>query len=203
VRRLVTVMLVLAGLGGWAWLEREPLLRGVANLWIVSDAVTHADAVVVFGGGVEDRPFVAADLYQKGLVNKVLLSQVADDRVVTIGATPGDTESNRQVLLKLGVPAAAIETFGKANKNTRDEAFALRVWAESHGAKVVIVPADIFFSRRARWIVRRAFVGKGTRIEVLSYEPSRYTRADWWRNDEGIVSFQNEILKYVYYRLKY
>jgi DUF218 domain len=115
-------MLVLAGLGGWAWLEREPLLRGVANLWSVSDAVTHGDAVAVFGGGVESRPFVAADLYQKGLVKKVLISQLADNPAVTIGAAPGDTESNRQVLLKLGVPAAAIETIGKASKNTRDEA---------------------------------------------------------------------------------
>jgi uncharacterized SAM-binding protein YcdF (DUF218 family) len=203
VRRLATVMLVLAGLGGWAWLERELLLREIANLWIVSDAVTHADAVAVFGGGVDSRPFVAADLYQKGLVNKVLVSQVADHPAVTIGATPGDTESNRQVLLKLGVPAAAIETFGKANSNTRDEALALREWAESHSARVVIIPADIFFTRRARWIVRRAFVGTDTRIVVLSYEPSRYTRANWWRNDEGIIVFQNEILKYIYYRIKY
>jgi uncharacterized SAM-binding protein YcdF (DUF218 family) len=196
VRRVAIIILMLAGLGGWAWLEHKPLLRGIADFWIVSDAVTHADAVVVLGGGLTDRPFVAADLYKKGLVDKVLVSQAADDRL-------GSTEANRQVLLKLGVPAAAIETLGRANKNTRDEALALREWVESHGAKVVIIPSEIFFSRRVRWIFRREFVGKVTRIEVLSIEPSRYTRADWWRNEEGIISFQNEILKYIYYRLMY
>lgn len=196
-------MLVLAGLGGVAWLERVPLLRGVADLWIVSDDLTQADAVVVLGGGVDDRPFAAAELYKKGFVNKVLVSQEADDRAAAIGAATGDTESNCQVLLKLGVPAAAIETFGRANKTTMDEALALSKWAESHGVKVIIIPTEIFFSRRVRWVFRHAFVGKDTRIEVLSIEPSRYTRADWWRHDEGIIDFQNELLKYIYYRVVY
>ena len=84
----------------------------MADLWIVSDKVTHADAAVVLGGGLEVRPFAAADLYRKGLVNKVLISQVEEDRVASIGVVPGHTEINRQVLLKLGVPADAIETFG-------------------------------------------------------------------------------------------
>jgi hypothetical protein len=66
-RRVGVVILVLVGLGGMAWLERVPLLRGAANLWIVSDEATHADAVVVLGGGLEERPFIAADVYHKGL----------------------------------------------------------------------------------------------------------------------------------------
>jgi uncharacterized SAM-binding protein YcdF (DUF218 family) len=203
VRRLAVLMFFLVSLGGWVWLEREALLRGVADRWIVSDAVTQVDAVVVLGGSVDDRPFVAADLYLKGNATKVLVSQVAEDRLATIGAPPGHTETNRQVLLKLGVPAAAIQTFGKGNKNTRDEALALREWVENHDAKAIIIPVGIFSSRRVRWIFRRELVGRITRIEVLSIEPPRYTRANWWCNDEGIVNFQNEILKYIYYRLKY
>lgn len=200
------------GLAGWAWFERALLLRDVADLWIVSDAVTHADAVVVLGGGLADRPFVAADLYKKGLANKVLVSQAADNvldsQVVkgdagTAGTVQGHTELNRQALLKLGVPASAIETFGKANKDTKDEAVALSEWAGSHGAKVVIIPTEIFSSRRVRWIFRREFAGKVTRIEVPVIEQSRYTRADWWKHNEGITSFGLEILKYIYYRLMY
>lgn len=205
-------MFVLVSLGGWAWFERAPLLRDIADLWIVSDAVTHADAVVVLGGGLADRPFVAANLYKKGLANKVLVSQAADNvldsQVVegdaaTIGTVQKHTELNRQALLKLGVPASAIETFGTANRNTRDEAVALSKWAGSHGAKVVIIPTEIFSSRRVRWIFRREFAGKVTRIEVSVIEPSRYTQADWWKHKEGIISFQLEILKYIYYRLMY
>ena len=78
-RRLTAVLLVLTVFGAWAWVEREPLLRSAGDLWIVSDSVTHADAVVVLGGGLGTRPFVAAEFYKKGLVNKVLISHVEED----------------------------------------------------------------------------------------------------------------------------
>jgi hypothetical protein len=187
----------------FAWLERQPLLRNAADLWIISDPVTHADAAVVLGGGLDDRPFAAAELYHKGLVNKVLVSQVEEDRAAMIGAIQGHTESNRQVLLKLGVPIAAIETFGKENKTTKDEALALRKWTDNHAVSAVIIPIEIFNTRRLRWIFRHEFVGKNVRIEIESIEPSRYSRSAWWKTSEGVISFQNEFLKYVYYRLIY
>jgi hypothetical protein len=61
-RRPVAAVLLLAGLVSAVWLDREPLLRGATNLWIISDPITHADAAVVLGGGPEIRPLVAADL---------------------------------------------------------------------------------------------------------------------------------------------
>ena len=45
-----TLTLLVIGLGTSLWLEQETLLRGLADLWIVSDPVTRADAVVVLGG---------------------------------------------------------------------------------------------------------------------------------------------------------
>jgi hypothetical protein len=50
-RRVAVVIVALAVFGAWVWVEREPLLRGAAELWIVSDAVSPADAAVVLGGG--------------------------------------------------------------------------------------------------------------------------------------------------------
>jgi uncharacterized SAM-binding protein YcdF (DUF218 family) len=195
------VMLVVACFCIGAWFERDPLLRGLADLWIVSDTVTHADAAVVLGGFLEVRPFAAAELYRKGLVNKVLISQVSDDRVVSTGVVLNHTEANRRVLLKLGVPAGAVETFGTENKNTRDEAFALRAWAERNNASTLIIPTEIFSARRVRFMFRRELATKT--IEVLALDPPEYTRADWWKSDIGLIGFQNEIIKYIYYRLKY
>ena len=202
--RCFAIVLVLATLCAAAWIEREALLRGAAELWIVSDPITPADAVVVLGGGIDMRPFVAADLYTKGLVKKVLLSKVKEPPSVEIGAVTSDTEDERQVLLRLGVPEAAIETFGNANKNTQEEAAALKNWAERNTASVLIIPTEIFPARRVSWMFRREFAGTNVRIEVPSFDPPRlYTRADWWKSEDGVISFQNEVLKYLYYRLKY
>jgi uncharacterized SAM-binding protein YcdF (DUF218 family) len=203
-RRYFAIVLVFVALCAGAWIERELLLRGSADLWIVSDPITPADAVVVLGGGIDVRPFVAADLYAKGLVKKVLLSQVEDGPSIGIGALTRHTEDNRKVLLRLGVPEAAIETFGNANKNTREEAVALKDWAERNRPSVLIIPTDVFAARRVRWTFRRELGGTAVRIEVPSFDPPKdYSRADWWKTAPGVIAFQNEVLKYFYYRLKY
>jgi uncharacterized SAM-binding protein YcdF (DUF218 family) len=73
------VMLVLALVAAGGWLVREPVLVGAANLWAVSDHVTRGDAIVVLGGGLETRPFEAAELWRRGLADRVLISQ--DQRI--------------------------------------------------------------------------------------------------------------------------
>src|SRR5262245_52420207 len=87
-RWLVGILLFFILMAG-VWLERAPLLRRVADLWIISDPVTPADVVAVLGGGLNVRPFVAAELYKKGLVAKVLVSQVVEERYVKIIGVPG------------------------------------------------------------------------------------------------------------------
>jgi hypothetical protein len=60
-----------------------------------------------------------------------------------------------------------------------------------------------FEARRVRWIFRHEFEGKPVRIDVSASDSQQYVRANWWKDDVGIILFQNEILKYIYYRLKY
>jgi hypothetical protein len=68
------------------------------------------------------------------------------------------------------VPAAAIEIFGMENRNTEDEALALKDWAGQNAASVLIVPSEIFAARRVRWIFHRQFRGTAVRIEIPSFE---------------------------------
>jgi len=191
--RAATIITMLATVGISAWLGREPLLRGAASLWIVSDPVTRADAIVVLSGNYYERPLVAADLYRRGFANKILVSQAI---------SPTDSELSRTALLKLGVPPAAIEYFGNANSNTRKEAVAIRQWAERNAASAFIIPTEMFSARRVRWIFQRELSGRGVTIEVPSFEPLSYTRGEWWKVEQGVIAFQNELIKYIYYRLK-
>ena len=194
------VLIIVLAMG--IWLERVTLLQKAADLWVVSDPVTRSDVVVVLGGGVDMRPFVAAELYKQGLVTKVLVSQVVETRSSKLLDLPEHSERNRLVLQRLGVPDAAIEVFGNSNKNTKDEAVALRSWANRHGVSSMVIPTEIFAARRVRWIFNREFAGSSVRLEIPAFEPS-YTRAEWWKTEAGMIAFQNEIMKYLYYRFKY
>lgn len=199
----LAALFLFAALCGAVWLGRDALLRSAAELWVVSDPVGPADAVVIFGGGLETRPFAAAEYYQKGLANKILLSNVQLDRTETLGFVPSHTAMNCEVLLKLGVPASAIQTFGTGLSNTYQEAVALREWAVNTGARSVIVPTEKFESRRVRWVVERELVGTGIQVQVPALNNPAYSTSDWWQDERAILEFQNEVIKYAYYRFKY
>jgi uncharacterized SAM-binding protein YcdF (DUF218 family) len=185
-RSLLAVFAVLTVLGIGAWSSREWLLRSAADRWIVSDPLGPADAVAVFGGGVADRPFAAAQYYRQGWVTKILV----------------DEPDSKAVLLKLGVPESAIETFGHALDNTHQEALALRAWAERNNLHSIIVPTEIFSTRRVRWMLHRVFPPDFV-IRIAALDPSVYSRADWWKGNHGTSAFEIESLKYLYYIVRY
>jgi uncharacterized SAM-binding protein YcdF (DUF218 family) len=193
---------VITAVGVVGWVERTRLLQWVADLWIVSDELAPADAVAVFGGGIEDRPFAAAEYYRRGLAKRVLLSNVHIGPAEHIGAMPTQVTATREILFKLGVPETAVEVFGNELSNTHDEVLALHAWVQRTGTRSIIVPTEIFPARRVRWMLHHIF-SEDIAIHVVALDLPLYRRDDWWEHEEGIVSLQNEILKYVYYRFRY
>jgi uncharacterized SAM-binding protein YcdF (DUF218 family) len=202
-RRAAIVVALTLLVIGTAWVARAAILHDVAAWWVVSDGLAHADAVVVLGGDVEVRPFAAAALYKSGFADVVLVSNVRKGRAEQLGFIPTHTQLNRDVLLKLGVPAAAIRDLGEDLSSTFGEARAVRDWETQTQSKRIIVPTELFSARRVRWIFNRELAPIGTRVIVRAYEPQDYTLADWWRHRGGLIDFNNEVLKYVYYRARY
>jgi len=202
--RRAAIGLALAAIAiGFGWVERAPILQNIAAGWVVSEELAHADAIVVLGGSIDVRPFAAAALYKRGLADTVLVSNARKGRAERLGFIPTHTELNRDVLVKLGVPTAAIGDFGDDLSSTQEEARALRAWAAQRQAKSIIVPTELFAGRRVRWIFERELAPIGVHVIVHTYEPADYTLADWWRHRSGVIDFNNEVLKYLYYRARY
>jgi uncharacterized SAM-binding protein YcdF (DUF218 family) len=201
-RTLVRIALV-AALIAVAWFGREFWLRGAAELWIVSAEIGPADAVAVLGGGLSVRPMAAAEYYHRGLVKKVLVANVRLDQSEALGIVPSHTSLIRGALIKLGVPEIAIENFGSGVTNTHQEVMALRAWAVRNRVHSIIVPTEVFPSRRVRWVLEHELAGTEVKVQVAALDPTDYRRDQWWRSDQGLLNFQNEIIKYVYYRFKY
>jgi uncharacterized SAM-binding protein YcdF (DUF218 family) len=195
----VIVLLLLA----FGWFNRAAILQGAADLWVVSDPVEQADAVAVLGGGLDTRPFVAADLYKAGTVKFVLLTNAKLSRFEQSRLVLSHTELNRAVLTKEGVPSEAIILVGHDVSNTYQESRAVREWAQQTGAKKIIVVTEMFPSRRVRWIFDRQLATIGVKAIIYALPQPNYDFQRWWQEEPGIVEFQNEVLKYLYYRLKY
>ena len=202
-KRALVTLLLLASVCASVWYSRATLLRGAAELWVVSDPLVQTDAVAIFGGGLGVRPFAAADYYKEGLTKKILVSDVRLDTAKMLGVLPSDVALTRSVLIKLGVPETAIEVFGNGLSNTYQEAVALREWAVRTQARSVVVPTQAFSSRRVRWVLEHAFTGTGIQVKVVALDNPEYSLSDWWKDEKAVIEFQNEVIKYVYYRFKY
>jgi uncharacterized SAM-binding protein YcdF (DUF218 family) len=189
-----------------AWLARAPILRGLAEWWVVSDPLDRADAIVILSGRLDVRPFAAAALYRRGMAHQVLVP----------GGAPGPIDASRlsqqtersvrylvSLLGKLGVPDEAMVELGQDVSSTYDEARALSDWARSSGARSLIIPTDKFTTRRIRWIFQRQLGPMGVRVMVQAVEQPEYKVDEWWRSTNGLIDFQNEVIKYVFYRFKY
>jgi DUF218 domain len=188
---------------GLAWEENERILQGIGAWWAVSDELFRADAIIVLGGSIDVRPFAAADLYKQGFADKILVSNVRLSRAEGLGFVPSHTELNRSVLLQLGVPATAIAILGNDISSTHQEAAAVGEWASRSHAKRIIVPTEIFAARRTQWIFKQKLARIGVDVIVHALSPPNYTLADWWRHRYGLIDFNNEFIKYLYYRARY
>lgn len=202
-KRLLAALLILGALLALAVVFRAPLLRASANCWIVNQRVTRSDAIVVLGGGLESRPLAAAKLYQAGLAPRILLMNVRTGPVTALGILSSEAELTRQVLLAENVAETNLVAIGGGVANSYDESLAVRDWVRQTGAHRIIIVTDLFHTRRVSWLYAKELAGLNVQVIVAVAPQRQYTAADWWRHEEGLIAFQNEVIKYAYYRVKY
>ena len=197
----VFVLLLLAALPT-AWHFRAPILTGMAKVWEVNDTPATSDAIIILGGGLNTRSFDAVKLYQDHLAPKVLLAETKISPAAELGVLKRETDASKEVLMKLGVPEADIATFGKDVTSTYEEACGLRDYMLSTGIKRIIIPTDFTHSRRVKWLMRHVLPAD-SQIIVVASSSLYYDHSNWWQREEGVMAFQNELIKNIYYRLKY
>lgn len=200
---LVGALLLAAALGA----GYERVLRVVAHGWLVDEPVERAAAIVVLGGGEDYRPFAAARLWREGWAPVVLVPDVEVRRTEAMGLRPPVTEVILGVLKAEGVPERAIVRIGREVTSTRDEAVAVRQWAEggagpqAGGSRRLLIPTDPFATRRTDWIFRRVLPEWDVR--VVRTDPATLDFDRWWMREDGVLSFQSEWVKMAYYLVRY
>jgi len=193
-----------AVIGTLALVFHRPLLRTAASLWIVEGKpFDRADFGVIPGGGLETRPFAAADLFHAGRVTRLLTFTIEPSPVVELGLQSPEHELTLSILEELEIPRASIDLVEAEVTSTWDEVVAVRGWCEKNRIRSLVVFTDLFPSRRIRWAYRRGLAGLDLDLHVVPVPPLRYTADTWWQHEQGLIDFQNEVVKYLYYRMRY
>ena len=171
------VVLLLAGLT--AWFCPQQVLT-------VDSGPVKADAMVVLGGGMPERPERAAELFKQGEASKILISG------------QGDCASNEKLLEQEGVTNAAIILECKSRTTRENAEFSIPL-LRSLGAHRVIIVTSWYHSRRALM----CFEHYGAGIKFYS-RPSyfAYPRAEWHpKRISGYV--KSEYVKLLGYWVRY
>jgi len=202
-RRSALVLLALAAVLLLLAFFHRPLLSAAASLWIVdSHDFETVDLVLIPGGNFDTRPFGAAELYLAGRTERLAVFETEVHPTVEMGLRPPDHDVNLAVLDRLKVPREAIITLGKGVTSTWDEVAATRAWCLEHQPKSIAVVTEIFSSRRVRYAYRKGLADLPVDIHVVALPALGYTAKNWWRNEKGLIDFQNEVVKWIYYRLR-
>ena len=129
----------------------------------VDSGPVKADAIVLLGGGMGERPARAAELFKEHAAPRIIISGL------------GDCENNRRILLKAGVPAGAIQLECKSRTTRENAEFTIQL-LRAEDARHVILVTSWYHSRRAL----ACFEHYAPDIQFYS-RPSyiAFARADW------------------------
>jgi uncharacterized SAM-binding protein YcdF (DUF218 family) len=60
-----------------------------------------------------------------------------------------------------------------------------------------------FHTRRAKWIFDRELAGTPVKLEMVAVPYAGFDQTDWWKNETGLITLNNEYIKLAYYFVKY
>jgi uncharacterized SAM-binding protein YcdF (DUF218 family) len=181
------------------------ILTSIANYLVISDKLQPADLIFLLNSDVNTRPFRASELYQQRLAPLIIIARSEDTPIVNLGLVPNDTDISVGVMEKLGVPSERIIVLPVAGgvTSTFDEAAALRRYVEANDTHKIILVTSAFHTRRARWIFERTLVGLPVTLEMAAVPYASFDQTNWWKNESGLITLNNEYIKLVFYLLKY
>ena len=204
-RNILIAGVVLLLLVIFAYAFRTSILTGVADYLIVSDKLQSADILFLLNGDYNTRPFYASDLYKQGLAPTIVIARSENTPAVDLGLVRNDTDIAVGVMEKLGVPAGKIFVLPIPGgvTSTFDEAGALKQYIDANGVHSVILVTSAFHTRRAKWIFGRELAGLPVSLEMAAAPYPTFDQTNWWHNETGLITVNNEYIKLVFYFFKY
>ena len=176
------------------------LLAVVTGRWlgpwlVVSEPLVRSDVIFVTDGQTPQRELEGAALFLEGWAPRVALTLPRDplsEEVRHMAGEPTPQEHASRVLLRRGVPDAAIVRLDRVVENTREELRAAFDHARAHGFRRVIIISSPYHTRRIRLIWSTSFEREVPAIvRPTRYEPIDPTR--WWRSRRPLEHVTHEV----------
>ncbi|MFH1368093.1 MAG: YdcF family protein [Elusimicrobiota bacterium] len=174
----------------------KPLLTRAGAFLIHQDAIEPADAVLVLGGGLDERIFQGLELYNGKYGRKLIFTgQFSPWHNYNWAIAAGQLAAER------GVPKKDIILIVMP-KSTHDDAVLSKEACERNHIRSIIVTSEPFHTKRAYHSFRKVYEGSGIKVMFYPVQNSWYKKDTWWKSKKGIRQTAAEYLKLAYYMFK-
>jgi uncharacterized SAM-binding protein YcdF (DUF218 family) len=169
------------------YLARHPILRFMAESWIIEDQLDKADVLIVLSDDnfYADRATRAAVLFREGKAPVI----VASGRRLRPSA--GIAELMEHDLVERGVPKDKIVRFPHDGESTLEEAEALARLSKERKWHSAIVVTSNYHTRRARYIFQRVFP-RGVEVRIASARDGNFDPERWWEKRKSTKELTRE-----------
>lgn len=202
-RKLFLALLSIILLSTIIYLFRAPVLRSCATFLIEENTLTKADAMFVLSGGGYDRGNEAVKIFNAGYVDKIICTggnAVTELCVMDIDTLESDmTAAN---LRQHSIPDSCIVLI-RNGTSTKEEAQIILDYCLKNSLKKIIVLSSKLHTRRVNSVLRAKFLSAGVELIVRGAPSSRFNEMEWWKEEDGLITVNNEWIKTIYYWWKY
>jgi uncharacterized SAM-binding protein YcdF (DUF218 family) len=169
---------------------------------VVMDELQESDMIVVLMGSVYDRILEAADLYDEGYSDRIVMVNsciTVKDIFIKRGIKVyGNILLSKMAATDLGIPEEDVLILEGNSRSTKDEALTIREYIKNNREiESIILVTSKYHSGRAKKIFKKALNVLDREIDIYS-SPSKYDSSNanqWWRNREDFQWVVFEYLK--------
>jgi uncharacterized SAM-binding protein YcdF (DUF218 family) len=169
------------------------LFTRVASLLVKTSPPLKTDAAFILMGSVSDRLLQAADLFDAGMVQQIIMvneKQTGIEALKNRGVqVPSQADISKQALITLGIPDSLITILPGQASSTRAEADSLITYlALNPHIKSITLVSSAYHLRRAQLIFEDALDDRKMSTIILHAVPSTYTpfqTKKWWTDRES------------------
>lgn len=182
---------------------RLPILRAMGNYLDVGVEPQKVEALYILGGSPHDRGLAAIEVYKDSLCDMfVCTGGNVHGTLIAYGVDMKESELSARFLMNQGLPASKVRMLSSST-STFEESIEILDDCKSNGYQKIAVISSAYHTRRVRWIFNRKFENSGIEVLVYSAPPTNYNPDEWWKSENGMLFFFNEIVKIGYYHLQY
>ena len=188
------------------FLSHEYILKQIGHFLVFEQEPQKADVIVVLNGRATERNLAAADLFNAGYANLIILAKTpkqpgSDEFWKRVGKDFSNAKSfSERAFEALGISPSSLELIGQGVNSTYDEAMLVKSFFEKNALQSLILVTSKWHSRRAYWTFGSIFKDDdATQIIVHTSRYDTFDAESWWKNENDAELVIGEYVRLLYY----